>query len=61
MHGMVIRPALVEVARAPAALAEEPATEATQPEEPSEEAAQTTDETTGEEIAEEAETENVGP
>jgi molecular chaperone GrpE len=46
MHGRVIRPALVEVARAPEQPQPEP--EATEPEE-------------AEEIAEEAETENVGP
>jgi molecular chaperone GrpE len=46
MHGRVIRPALVEVARAPEQ--PEPEPEATEPEE-------------AEEIAEEAETENVGP
>lgn len=51
MHSRVIRPSLVEVARAQSAPGEEQ--EAPQPE--------STDEAEGEEIAEEAETENIGP
>lgn len=54
MHGRVIRPALVEVARAPAAATEPPRDhEEPQPEETGEAQAET--------IADEAETENVGP
>jgi molecular chaperone GrpE len=59
MHGMVIRPSLVEVAAAESR--EESPAEPERPAEPPQETAETTDQTTGEEIAAEAETENVGP
>ena len=59
MHGMVIRPSLVEVARARSS--EERPPEAQQAEGPPPQAVEATDQTTGEEIAEEAESENVGP
>jgi molecular chaperone GrpE len=55
MHGRVIRPTLVEVARAPAAHAEPGRDEEQMP------TPESTDERKGEEIIEEAETENVGP